>query len=349
MTQQTYSIPLSAGLRLGTVTALDLLRQALMAVGTITLVVVGAGLLALLALPIPVGLVLMLAAMAVVRGMMPLLPLFDTRAWWALARKVLPFAVASALSVLYFRLAVVLMSLLDPGTETGLYGAAFRVIEVLNPLPALLVSAALPVLTRAARDDRERLGYALDRLFQVALIVGLWMGLALVLGAEFAIRVLAGPDFADAAPVLQIQGLALTAFFVASVWAYGLLSLHAHRALLIGNALAVAAVVTLSLVLVPVAGAVGGAVALTSAEAILAVAFGFMLIRGRPELRPRLSGVPVVVASALVALAIPLLLDLPSLPATMLGTALFFGGVAVGGAIPPEIRAAFVDRLRHGR
>ena len=161
---------------------------------------VGAGLLALLALPIPVGLVLMLAAMAVVRGMMPLLPLFDTRAWWALARKVLPFAVASALSVLYFRLAVVLMSLLDPGTETGLYGAAFRVIEVLNPLPALLVSAALPVLTRAARDDRERLGYALDRLFQVALIVGLWMGLALVLGAEFAIRVLAGPDFADAAP-----------------------------------------------------------------------------------------------------------------------------------------------------
>src|SRR5207247_5960523 len=74
----------------------------------------------------------------------------------ALLRRLTPFAVAAASSVLFFRVSVLEISVLASGRETGLFAASFRIVEVLIAVPALAVGAVFPVLAeRAGRGERE--------------------------------------------------------------------------------------------------------------------------------------------------------------------------------------------------
>ena len=72
-------------------------------------------------------------------------------------------------------------------------------------------------------------------MFEVLLIVGVWVALSLAVGATFAIKVIGGPKFAPAAEVLAVQGVAAGATFVSAVWGFAMLSLHLHRLILMFN------------------------------------------------------------------------------------------------------------------
>ena len=83
----------------------------------------------------------------------------DSRAAFAarwscwLLRETLPLAVAFAMSVIYFRVLVVLVSLLSNETETGLFGTSFRIFEML-----LAPAGAHPLGRAAAALGRRRRG-----------------------------------------------------------------------------------------------------------------------------------------------------------------------------------------------
>ena len=202
--QGTFAVPLASRLQLGWVTALELLRQALGVAVIVALVLAGAGLLPFLGATVPVALVVLVATGLVIRGTMPLRPAFKREEWLTLIKAVLPFAAAVVLGTLYLRITVVLLSLMSSDLQTGYYATAFAVISVVIAIPALTVGSTLPVLSRAARDDHERLGYVLERLMEVTLIVGTGLGLGLLLGAGFVVQVLSGGK-GEPVTVLQIE------------------------------------------------------------------------------------------------------------------------------------------------
>ena len=160
--QGTFAVPLASQLRLGLVTMLELLRQVLSVTAIVVLVLAGARMLPFLVVMLPVALIVLVATAAAVRGTMPLRPAFERREWLTLIRAVLPFAAAVAIGALYLRVTVLLLSLMSSKLQTGYYATAFAVISVLIAIPALTVGSTLPVISRAARDDAERLGYVLS-------------------------------------------------------------------------------------------------------------------------------------------------------------------------------------------
>lgn len=103
---------------------------------------------------------------------------------------------------------------------------------MLTVIPGLVAGAALPIFARAARDDIDRLGYALGRVFEVSLAVGVWFALSLAIGAHLAFALIGGfPEYAGAPRVLTFRGIALGGTFVSAVAAYGMLSLGLNRAI----------------------------------------------------------------------------------------------------------------------
>jgi O-antigen/teichoic acid export membrane protein len=157
-----------------------------------------------------------------------------------------------------------------------------------------------------------------------------------VLSAPFVIDVLAGARGAPAAPVLQIQGLALVATFLAAAAAYPLLSLRRHAALLIANGAALVMNAALTLVLVPIDHAKGAAVAAVVAETCLAVGQVALLVRLR-EMRLPFRSVPAVALAGAAGIT-PLLLDIHALLRTLLGGAIFLALITIFGLFPPELR-----------
>ena len=111
---------------------------------------VGAGLLPFFALWAPV-LVPVLVLTAYVGGRETrVLPAVDTQEWRKVLRQILPYSAAVVLSVLYFRVVQIMISLLSSGTQTGYFGVAFRILETVTTVPPLVVSSALPILARSA-------------------------------------------------------------------------------------------------------------------------------------------------------------------------------------------------------
>jgi O-antigen/teichoic acid export membrane protein len=345
--QNTLTVPLQTGLRFGAVTAGELLRQVVAVLFIVGLVIAGAGVVPFLATPIPAALAALALTAWLIRGV-PLRPAFELEEWRPLLRDTLPFAAATVLSVVYFRMAIVLMSLLATDLETGYFATSYRVLEVLIGVPALLVGAAFPILARAARDDQARLRYALGRLTEVALIGGTLMALCLVLGAGFFMDVIGGDQADPSVPVLRIQGPALIATFLAATYQFGLLSLRNHKALLGVNAAALVTSVGLTVALVGPYGAQGAAVATLAAEVVLAA--GSLAFLSRTAVGTVLPGPTVGKVAVAAALACSVLLaPLPEVARAALGAALYLATLLVLRAFPAELLDVLPPRLRGRR
>ena len=345
MLQQAYTIPLQGDLRLGLVTALDLARHVLSVLGILLLALAGAGLVAFLAVPVPVGLVVLVASAVAIQRRYDIRPQFDRDEWRFLAREAAPVAVASAIGSLFYRSAIIVLSLMATAEETGYFGASFRVVEALMMVPSLLTAAAFPIVARAAGDDQRRLSYALQRLFEMAVILGTWTALSVVLGAESAIAFVGGDEYEPAVEILRIQAVALGISFLVTVWATGLWAVRGQRELAWANLVGVASAVLLTASLIPRYGAEGAAVGMVIAEGVLAALYAFALVRGRPHLRPTLESVPKTLAAAAVA-GSAWFLPLPDLVEVGIATVLFFGVLAALRGIPVEIVHALRDRPR---
>jgi O-antigen/teichoic acid export membrane protein len=336
--QHTLSIPLSTELRLGTVSSLEVGRQALLVAGLVALVVAGAGVLPLLTVPLITNALLIPPTARLVRGRISARLRLSPAQWPPLLRATVVFSLATAVGTIYVYTAQILTSLVTSRYQSGLFAVSFRVFIVSASVPGLLVGAALPLLSRAARDDADRLAYALGRIFDTTLICGVGAALGVSAGSGFIVSVVAGPHYAGAATVLAIQAWAMVASFVVAGWSFGLLSLHEHRSLLITNLLSLVVSVVLTLVLAAGDGAQGAAIATIGCEATLAVSTLVALTRRRPAYRPQAVVVGKVIVAATLAAVAAFVPDLPSPVAALVAMAVYATAVLVLRALPGELR-----------
>jgi O-antigen/teichoic acid export membrane protein len=338
--QQGYTVPLAAELRFGAMAALDFLRQALTASAVVALVVLGASVTAFLAVSIPVGIVVGVVTLFMLRSHLALRGRADPAELSHIAREAFAVAGATILAAAFYRLSVVMTSVLSTEQETGYFAASQRVIEVLLPFISLVNSATFPVLSRAAHTASARLAGGLQQVFDVNIILGGWTGLVLLLGAEPIILFLGGSEFEGAVPALRILAVAIAASFLAAAWGTALIALRAQRALFWATAVGVGVGVSFTLALAPAEGAQGTAVAVLIGECVRALATGVALVRVQAELRPRLTVLPKL----LVALGLAGLVGLTGINAVVvcvLASGIYFGLLALTGALPPELWRAF--------
>jgi O-antigen/teichoic acid export membrane protein len=343
--QSTLAIPLMVDMRLGWTSLLEFLRQLLLSILIVVLVEAGAGLLAFLASPIPASLAVLALTAILFRGQVPMRIRLVADQWRALLAPVISYAAAVAAAAIYFRVAILLVSVLSNGTQLGYFGLSFNIMAALFAIPAMLVSVAFPIFSRAARDDHVRLAYAIERVFEVSLIIGVWMSLAIALGAGFAIEVIGGHKFAPAAGVLAIQGISVGAVFVGAVWGFGLLSLERHRAILIFNLTALAAVIAVVAILAGIDGARGAAIGTSAIELANAIVGYWMLAHGRRHLRPSLRALPKVAVAIAIASA-PALLDVSEPARVAISAVLYLLALLALRALPTELLDLLPDRLR---
>jgi len=344
LTQQTYTVPLNVQLRMGWISLLGVIRAATLSGLFVLLVALDAGLTAFYWANVAMGVVLVAVTLVVLRGTAPLVPRFHAVQWKRILKQTLPYALAAAVGLIYFRIAVILMSYVSTGEETGIFSAAFRIVEVVGALPWMLVSAGFPILARAARDDEARLGYALQKIFEVATVLGAFIALGLAVAAPVAIDVVAGPDFKESIPVLRLQAAGLVTSFLMVTWTFALLSLRLYRQLLLANAGAALVAIVMTLVLAAPLGAEGAALATVLAEAALAAGALYGLRRARPSLTPQLHVVPKVVLAVAVAVAVAVVLPASPLVLSIVAGAVYGVIVLALRAVPPEAIAALLRR-----
>ena len=198
-------IGLTVELRNAPLAVVDFARQAVTFVCVVLLVAAGAALTPFFAVLIVSGLAVVALIPLVAGSSTFMAPRFDRSEQRMLMRTAFPMAVAVALGQIYFRLVIVLMSLISSPQQIGYFGGSLRAMESLATLPGLILVVALPLLAAAARDDLARLRYAVDGLGQGAVIAGVLIVLVTVRAAEPVMVIIGGEAFRPAGAVLRIQ------------------------------------------------------------------------------------------------------------------------------------------------
>jgi O-antigen/teichoic acid export membrane protein len=343
--QTTMTLPLSVDLRIGRLTVSETTRQAAMLIAIALLVAAGAGLFPFFAVSIIAGLVTLAVTPALVSKAFVWRPTFDSAEWSRLIRETLPLAASVVVGVFYFRLLIILTSVLGTAVATGLFATSFRVSEILYSLATLAVTIALPVLTVAA-DESGRLRYILQRMVEVSLIAACYLVIVVVILAEPVLRLLAGDQYRDAAPVLRIQVFALVPVFLTQVLVVGLISIRRPFAQLLANGVAVPVMLAMGLVLIPRYGAIGASTSALVAEAGYGLMLLVLFVRSDPSLRPNFRFLWKIAIAAGLGAAAASTPGLPPVGAAAAATVVYFTVLLLTRAVPREVLDAFVFRSR---
>jgi len=321
----------------------DFLKQAVTLAGFALLVAVGAALTPFFVVQIAVGLAIVAVTPLLLGAGALVIPRLDRAEQRMLLRTALPIAVALALGQVYFRLVILLMSVISTPQQTGYFGLSLRAMETLVYMPILVAGVALPLLSAAARDDLARLRYAITGLTEGSVIAGVFVILVTVRAAEPVMVLIGGSAFRPAGAVLRIQVAALLFIALYQIWTVGLLALGRQRELILTNALALAGVALFAGLLVPAFGAKGGAAASVLGDALLASLIYWRLARAAGPVRVGHLFLPRVAAAAALA-SLALLLPVPDLLAAALAGAVFLGVGQLIGMVPKEVHEAFALR-----
>ncbi len=339
------SISLQARLRLGSLTAVELTRRALMLVIIGALAVLDASLLPFFAASTIAAAVALALIARIVRSSIEIRLAFDRQIWRELFAETLPYAIALSIAAIYFYVTMIIMSLIATARQTGLFGTSFRVTQVAITIPGLLLTAVFPLITRTLRGevqgemDAKARGEMVGKVFTVGIICGVWMSLAIFLSAPFLIRVIGGSQARDAVPVLRIQSIVLIVSFLSTSNAFHLVSLRRYRPLVVSSACALALNILLAVVLVAALGARGGAVADVVTEFLLGLGLTAVVMHAVPQNQINASFVPPVLLACALSASVALL-PVGSVAQAIGATIIYFGVLLLTGTIPDEVLSA---------
>lgn len=314
-------------LHLSVLTTLDLAIRAVNLAAVVLTVTLGGGVLAVVALS-----VVMAALTTVVSLRLSGVPLADLRAWdraefVAMLRMSVPLGVAVVLNTLYARVDGLLLSVMRPVSDVGHYLLGYRVMEMALLFPGMLAATALPLYSRSAGErDLARLRRQAERSVQ---LVGLVMlpvaALFVVLGGPI-VRLVAGPGFVPAGPVLQWLALATVASSINIVLGLVIIALDGQRRALWLNVSGLVVNLALNLALIPHFG-INAAAAVTSVSECLVAVGCLWIVRGHLSARLRLGALARLLPSVTVCGLVGWLLRTAPLPVS-LGAAVSAYGVA---------------------
>ncbi len=192
-----------------------------------------------------------------------------------------PLILSSMAILIYMRIDIVMLKLLQGDAAVGIYAAATRVSEVWYFIPAAIVSSVSPAIIKAKDNAAiyyERLGKLFSLMSSIAIVIG--SGIALC--SHLIVHILYSDAFIAAAPVLAVHIWASVFVFLGIAqgpWniAENLLKLLFFRTL--AGALTN---ILLNFILIPKFSALGAAIATVASYAVAGVFANALDVRTRP-------------------------------------------------------------------
>lgn len=174
---------------------------------------------------------------------------FDTKIWGIVLGRSWPIGLSIFFNLLYLKSDMLILSLVDTQESVGVYGATYRFLDVLTTLPAMFMGLILPALRLSwVKKDKEKFQRIFQKAFDffvvlvVPMIFGIWVT------ADSIIGIIAGPEFVQAIPLLQIVSLSLLAIFIGGgLFGYSIIALNKQRTMIFGYV--ITAIISLSVYL----------------------------------------------------------------------------------------------------
>lgn len=149
---------------------------------------------------------------------------YDKKIWIEIWNTSWPLAVTISLSLIYFRADTVVMSFVRPANEVGIYGAAYKVVEILTQFPYLFLGLLLPVFTSLLIINLEAFKKVFQKTFDFMAIITFPMVLGTIAVGDKIMEFVAGKEFVISGDLLRILILAVGTIYFGAFFGYGVVA-----------------------------------------------------------------------------------------------------------------------------
>lgn len=155
---------------------------------------------------------------------------FDVDIWRAIVKKMWPVAISIMFNVVYLKGDIVLLSLFRPQTEVGLYGAAYRVLDIVSQMAMMVMGVILPLLAFSwARNMKEEFRARYQQAFDLAMAIAIPMTVGIALFSEKIMVLVAGHDFATASVPLALLAVAVFGVYLGAVFGHTAVAINKQK------------------------------------------------------------------------------------------------------------------------
>lgn len=250
-----------------------------------------------------------------------------------LARSAVAIGLVSVIGLLHFRGDAILLSLLVPAEDVGIYAVAFRFIDQAFVIPGLFVAAVFPILTRLVHEGPGRADAAINRTFQVLALGSLVLALGVLTLAGPIVHLIAGPEFEPAVRPARILALSLPFIFCAPVFYSLCIAVNRQRALVWMGLASLGLNVALNLLLIPRYSYNGAAAATVVSEGVSFAGSAWIARRNVTFALERLFLVRLLGATIAAAATVLLLWPVADWLAFVAGEAVLIASAYLVGAV----------------
>jgi O-antigen/teichoic acid export membrane protein len=202
---------------------------------------------------------------------------FKFERMWNIVRTTWPIAVSLVFTLVYFKIDTILLSLLKPQTDVGIYGVAYRVLEGLIFFPAIFAGIVMPILSKEAAENIAQFKKVFEKSVRVILLFAVpLMGGGAVLAYSIA-RALGGKEFIAAGAPLQPLFLAIGLIFLGNILGRGVIALDLQKRAVLVYFFGMIFNVALNLFLIPKYTYMGAAWATAFTELLVTLSLFFLI------------------------------------------------------------------------
>jgi len=266
-------------LRLDKVSIAEVVSRVILIGGIIAAVLFDYGLMGIVVATVLANAVSFLLHYLFSRGFARIRLIFDWLEWKKIISYSWPLALTIGFNLIYLRTDTLLLSLLKRPSEigiiaeVGIYGAAYKVIDVLITFPFVFAGIILPILTRVwAEKNREKFYSILQKSIDamVILAVPTMVGTQLVAGEIMSL--VAGPDFAVSGPILKVLIIAAGMIFFGIMFSHAIIAINRQKQIIGAYAFVAFSSVIAYLIVIPVYSYQGAAWITVYSETAIALA-----------------------------------------------------------------------------
>lgn len=200
---------------------------------------------------------------------------FDFRFWLQLIKNGFPFFLTAFFLTLYFRIDIIMLSLMKNYAVTGIYSAAYKVIDVASKIPFIVTVALFPAMSQLHRLSKDLLKKLYSKSFYYMCAIALPMAIGTTLLSDRIILFAYKSSFIQSSIALKILIWAEFFLFLNFLMGFLLNSIDKQKIFTLGILIGAISNIALNFILINYYSYIGAGIATLITEIINFCVFAY--------------------------------------------------------------------------
>lgn len=142
----------------------------------------------------------------------------DLSFWKKIILHSYPLALGGVLTMFYFKFDTVLLSLMKPSADVGIYSLPYRILEILIFFPSIFTGLVMPVMSKYVLTDKDKFKSVIQKSLDMLILSATPLIIGTLLLSKKIIIFLSGEEFIKSADVFNILIFATFIIFISHLF-----------------------------------------------------------------------------------------------------------------------------------